>query len=242
VLLRLLGMQAMLALIDRLPPLVARLATVLVLLGANAVPLVALLRGDWTAGDVLVAYWLENVAVGAWTLVRIGTARGDGPQLDLGAGTTLPRAMLPVALGGFFVVHYGMFTLTHGFFTWRLAREGGVSGGVADFAGILLVLLLSHGISTGVHWFARRERDHVSATVAMKQPYSRILVLHFTVLAAGFLTIPNWDALNGQPAVSTHGPGLVLILIKTVVDVAFHVRAHRSLAPVPRPLSAGVGA
>ena len=60
VLLRALGMQAAYALFQSLSPRMARAASLLLLLGANAFPLMALLSGQWAAGDVLVAFWLEK--------------------------------------------------------------------------------------------------------------------------------------------------------------------------------------
>ena len=56
----------------------ARAASLLLLLVANALPLMALLSGEWAAGDVLIAFWLENVAIGLWAALRIATSSMEG--------------------------------------------------------------------------------------------------------------------------------------------------------------------
>jgi hypothetical protein len=55
----------------------------------------------------------------------------------------------------------------------------------------------------------------------MGQPYVRVFVMHITILGGGFLSM----AL-GSPAALL----LVLVLLKTAVDVKFHLREHKKAA------------
>jgi hypothetical protein len=223
------------------------------LLTVNAMPLLALLSGRWAAGDVLIAYWLENLAIGLWTAVRIVTASVDVPGADLGRGRGLqpfdawtsamnaavrqsgdPRAARVAGIASrlvlvaFFAVHYGGFALVHGIFTLSLARDAGTTGSVGGYLLLLLVLLGSHGLSTAIWWFARGERHHISPQRAMVGVYSRVLVMHLSVLGAGFLLVGAGFALAPPwPGLAVLGPGLLLITIKVVVDVAAHLRQHR---------------
>ena len=52
----------------------------------------------------------------------------------------------------------------------------------------------------------------------MTAPYSRVVVLHVTVLVGGFLA----DSL-GAPL----GALILLIVLKTVIDLLAHLREHR---------------
>jgi hypothetical protein len=241
VLVRALGLQAAYAVLQAMSPAAARVASVALLLTVNAVPLVALLNGEWGAGDVLIAYWLENVAVGVWSLVKTLTVTGtDGSgRLDVvvnGVPVPVPAVAARALAAGFFALHYGMFTLGHGLFAFTLARRTEVTGSVAGFALMFLALLASHGLSTGIHWFARGERLGAGLGSTMRQPYSRVVVLHLAVLGSAFLLLRgSGDGLSSiWPAATTLGPGLVLVAIKVVVDVVTHLQVHRGVAaPVP---------
>jgi hypothetical protein len=259
VVLRALGLHAAYAVLQTFSPRAARAASLMLLLTANAMPLLALLSGRWAAGDVLIAFWLENVAIGLWTAVRIATASGDVTDADLSRGrgpqpfdawTTAmrtvaresgdPRAAQVVSLVarlvlvGFFAVHYGGFTLVHGIFTFTLARDAGTTGSVGGYLLLLLVLLGSHGLSTAIWWFARGERHQVGPQRAMVGVYSRVLVMHLSVIGAGwFLVGGGADQRLLWPGLAVLGPGLLLIAIKVVVDVAAHLRQHRGAQPVP---------
>jgi hypothetical protein len=220
-------------------------------------PLLALLGGRWAAGDVLIAYWLENVAIGLWTAVRIATAspqvqdadlsRGRGPQ-PFDAWTSAVRAahagnpetarvvglVTRLVLVGFFAVHYGGFTLVHGIFTFTLARDAGTTGSFGGYLLLLLVLLGSHGLSTAIWWFARGERYQVGPQQAMVGVYSRVLVMHLSVIGAGWFLVGGGAGLSLLPAgLAVLGPGLLLIAIKVVVDVAAHLRQHGGAPPTP---------
>src|SRR5688500_9913700 len=88
------------------------------LIGMNLVPLGFLLFADWSPGDVLIAYWLENVVIGLFTVVKIVTARAGGEDAT--------RAATKIGLAAFFTFHFGIFTLVHGVFTLLLAYWIGV--------------------------------------------------------------------------------------------------------------------
>ncbi|GAB3441020.1 hypothetical protein GCM10027517_16350 [Phycicoccus ginsengisoli] len=244
--LRLLGLQALAGLAATLPPRSARLATLLVLVLANTTPLWAVATGRWAAGDVLVVFWLENVAIGVWTLVRIGTAlgaltptRNGTPAIAVKGGgpIALPQAVARVFFMVFFCIHYGMFTLVHGIFTWQLAHRIGTTGSVRGYLLVLLALVASHGVATGVHWFARGERLTTGPQQAMARPYGRIVVLHVVVLGSAFLLARAGGSLDTAAPVAGATavlPAVALVVLKTVIDAGLHLRVHRATdAPVP---------
>ena len=95
VLLRVLGMHALAMALQRFSPRSARVLSFVVVAGSTAYPLWAVLAGRWGAGDVLVTFWLENLAVGFWVLVRALTATHayDRPgAFSMGAGAHDPFA------------------------------------------------------------------------------------------------------------------------------------------------------
>ncbi|MDZ7799999.1 MAG: DUF6498-containing protein [Trueperaceae bacterium] len=203
------------------------------LVAANLVPLVGVALLGWRLYDVMLLFWLENGVIGAYNLARMATA-GQRPASAL-------------FLAPFFTVHYGMFWVVHGVFVVELFGGAGSMGGAAGagaaglgsgvtlplvgtvpaFAGIewaLLGLALSHGASFVQNWWLGGERRDATPAERMRAPYGRVVVLHLTILGGGVAV----QAL-GEPAAAL----LLLIVLKTFVDVAAHVRAHRPEGPIP---------
>lgn len=249
-LLRIAGLQSMYAGLGRLDGRAARWLSVFVLVAVNLWPLSQVATGAWRPGDVLVVFWLENVVVWFWAVVRILTARGapepGGTRVRVSPD---PRGCAGPGLAAFFSVHYGIFTLVHGVFTFVLAGIVGVSAQRAPYVLAVAALMLSHGLSTALYWFARGERDVVSPQRAMLQPYGRVVILHVVVLLSFFLVLGTTVASGAASGSAASGngpfgwlrasaevldvrwwPAVLLVAIKVVVDVVTHLRQHRATA------------
>ncbi|MDD3517208.1 MAG: DUF6498-containing protein [Chromatiales bacterium] len=210
---------------DRLP--------LLALLVANLLPLFGVLGFGWDVGGLLVLYWLENLVVGAYTLLRMLHAGG----------------WFAVFPGLFFAFHYGAFCGGHGLFLMLFLGDGDgimpthgddwpgplvfiqmlvrVIEAVAEQAPEhfwlpLFGLAVSHGISLLVHHVFGHEDAGRSPQRIMMDPYGRIVVMHLAIIAGGMAVM----AL-GSPLPML----LILIVLKIGFDVALHRRAHARRAP-----------
>jgi len=190
---------------------------IVALLAANLVPLVAVLIGQWTLFSVMYLYWVENGIVGGYNVLKMAFVQGGGAS----AGSKL--VMIP-----FFILHYGIFWLVHGVFVFVLFSGAGLRHfhlvqlalAPPSLWGALGMLLLSHTTSFINNYLGRREYTQVSLEQQMKQPYSRVMILHFVVLTGGFVVMSL-----GQPL-----PALVLLIVlKTGFDLRAHLREHGRL-------------
>jgi hypothetical protein len=197
----------------------------LVLIGANAVPLLGVIFLHWTVFSILLLYWCENVVVGALNILRMAVAE---PR-DIGANAS-KLFLIP-----FFTVHYGMFTFVHGMFVLALFGSGGPSMSASALlaavrnAGIgygVLAIALSHGFSFVHNYLGSGEYQRTSPPALMAQPYTRVVVLHITILVGGFLA-----KAAGAPVAAL----VVLIALKTAIDLRAHLAERRKLAIVPVP-------
>ena len=128
----------------------------------------------------------------------------------------------------FFAFHYGIFWAVHGIFVFVLfgGSENPPSASADPFAMELpdwwtlaaISLFLSHGVSFVTNFLGRREYLAVSPSEQMREPYSRVMVLHVTILAGGFLI-----AILGTPVAAL---GL-LVVLKAAIDVRAHLKEHR---------------
>jgi hypothetical protein len=220
-----------------LPDLSRRLTlSAAVLLLANLVPLYGVAFLGWSVFPVVLLFWFENVVVGFYNALKMAFARPD----DIG------RWIGKVFLIPFFLFHYGMFTFIHGVFVVGIFGGSGlelpgspgpswfwealVGSGVAWAA---IALFVSHGFSFSYNYVVRGEYRRATLENLMKQPYSRVVVLHVVIIASGFLVM----AL-GAPVLGL----ALLVLIKMGVDVRAHLRERDKFATPSSSPPAGYGA
>ena len=89
-------------------------------------------------------------------------------------------------------------------------------------------LFLSHGVSLFVNFPGKEEYRAVSPDQQMTEPYSRVVVLHVTILAGGFFA-----ESFGAPLAAL----ILLVLLKTVIDLLANPREQRKAGM--RPLHPG---
>ncbi|HUL49120.1 MAG TPA: DUF6498-containing protein [Gemmatimonadales bacterium] len=202
------------------------------LLASNALPIAGVLLLGWKVFPLVLLYWLENVVVGGYTVAKLLTAQPDQPVDWLAKIFLVP----------FFIFHFGMFTYGHGVFVLSLfgpkighsfdlwasvpsvIRDNNLGWATAS-------LVLSHGFSFYSNYLRNGEYRRASLSVLMTQPYSRIVVLHLTVLFGGWIVM----AL-GSPIYAL----VLLVVIKTVADMRAHRAERRRFAARPELATAGV--
>lgn len=197
-----------------------------VLVAANLVPLFGVLLFEWNLFSVIFLYWAENLVIGFYNIFKIALAEGSDAgekYYALKAGYAELPFKSKVSSHGhgksslvvFFCFHYGIFTLGHGAFVYGLFGIGNdLSGGLFY---TFILLLFSHGFSFFQNYIGKKEYLKASPERLFMQPYGRILIMHFVILAGGFVSM----AL-GSPVYAL----LILILLKTVTDLFSHVYEH----------------
>jgi len=97
-------------------------ASTVSLIIANTLPLFGVLFLGWTIGVVMLIFWLENVVIGLFNVLRMLVSRKDGIANHLSKVFVVP----------FFVVHYGIFTAVHGMFVITLFVLGPAGDGIGS--------------------------------------------------------------------------------------------------------------
>lgn len=204
--------------------------TAYVLIAANLIPLMGVLLFDWSLPLVMILYWLENVVIGVYTLVKM---------LVLTLNTGQIKNLFNMA---FFCVHYGIFCSVHGAILLEILNVAvpkdleqqfillqpqelfqflATAFGDALLLG-LVALVLSHGFSMFEHFFQRGEKEVLTFNKLMSAPYPRILILHVTIIGGAMLI-----EFLGSPTYLL----VLLVVIKIIVDVKLHLREHAMNAP-----------
>jgi hypothetical protein len=239
-----------------------RLSAVALVL-ANLVPLAGVLYWEWSVSSVVILYWFENVVIGVINVLRMAMASpksldllalakeraGDDEAKLAAIEQALGRMNMPAIRHGlklflipFFIVHYFGFCAGHGVFVFSMFGDGndffgesqglnpfGVIGrAVAIFSTPLAVaasaLALSHAFSFVQNYLIGREYERMNVRRLMVMPYGRIIALHMTIIFGGIATMalgePLWVVV-------------ILVTVKTVVDLKMHLSEHRKAARPP---------
>ena len=84
----------------------------------------------------------------------------------------------------------------------------------------VLALFVSHGVSFVQNYLLKQEYKITKPDQLMTSPYGRVIVMHITILAGGFLTM----------AIGSPAPLLVvMVVLKTVLDINLHNRSHKKV-------------
>jgi len=182
----------------------------LLLIALNLVPLIGVLAWGWKSFDLIFLYWMENVIIGVFTVLRM-LIRPYGHALELA---------FPLFLVPFFCVHYGMFCMGHGVFVVSLFGQNGMD----DFgllAAVLSVLSSPYMLAAVAALTLIQTADWVrdvrlrglgadGVRDLMVAPYRRIFVLHLTIIAGGFALAALEEPVAGL---------IILVAVKTASDV-----------------------
>jgi hypothetical protein len=137
-------------------------------------------------------------------------------------------------------VHYGIFCAVHGAFVLQITQinysspdrelnpfiliKSVFNNHNLQYA--LIALFISHGISLVTNFILNNKYKEADPGEIMFEPYPRIVSLHLAVLFGGFTV-----ALLGQPIIAI----LLLIVIKTVIDLRLHNKQHAFKNPANEP-------
>ena len=227
--------------------------------------LITLLAVYWAENGVVGLYAVARILTAGRAIPLFDGRRARAlagppqPPPPPGATAAISPGLALAAMVAFFCVHYGIFWFVHGIFVWvvlpmlvgmrdvvptfvatgdpvqpfAVASPGGYPDGTAVLiaAGFLA---LSHGVSFVANWLVGGEHLTSTPVAQTTAPYTRVVILHLTILFGAFGV-----ALLGAGI----APLVVLVVLKTVVDVAAHLaerrRAADRRASTPPPPVAG---
>jgi hypothetical protein len=214
----------------------ASLRAIAIVLLVNAVPLIGVLRYDWSALNVLVLYWFENLLIAVCTCIRIAVhrrlTRKKGYWRANQLGIEVDNKPVKTGLLGEYAIGAFVFTGAHGIFVggialilhqnfsdqpmWQFSLDQVLRGvlAIAAMLGIELVTDLTHIRVRSYAWM----RDYVQGRMG------RVIVLHLTIIF-GMLGM----AMTQSPMSILY----VLIGLKTLTELG--AAAGRNTAAPPSP-------
>jgi hypothetical protein len=195
------------------------------------VPRIGVLFLHWQVFPLVLLYWLENIVVGGFNVLRLLVADPNSAWRWVGK-------LIVISI---FCIHFGIFTMIHGVFVFaffggprfhnaipphpavviQAIRETGVW-----FA--LFAVVISHGVTFAWNFLLGGEYKNVPLRDLVRQSYARVLVLHLVVFATAWALYHARTPVWGLAA---------LVLLKTIADLRAHTADRRRFA-TPAPTSA----
>jgi hypothetical protein len=199
----------------------------IVLILANLLPVFGVLFLGWEVFPILILYWMENVVVGFFNVLKMLFCKPEG-TIGWQKNTLLWTSK--VGSIAFFCFHYGIFTLVHGMFVfalfggfWENTESDSFFGGFFSSPIMLqlllgaVILFVSHGISFMTNYIGKAEYTKVTVNELMGQPYGRVVILHLTIIFGGGLI-----SFLGAPVFAL----ILLVVLKIGIDVLAHLKQH----------------
>lgn len=198
------------------------------LIAANILPLAGVFFWDWRVFDILIVFWLENVIIGFFNVVKMTT------------WIIYRRIYIAFVIVAFFVFHYGIFCIGHGigiFAFFGDIQEGDTLSFAflknrLDLLGwnmwlVLGGLFASHMFSFFNHFILERGIDRTNVLRLMGAPYGRVITMHVTILIGGSAAM-----ILGQPIWAL----ALLVVLKVVADIRAHRKSHTETLGAARGL------
>lgn len=211
---------------------------VISLIVANLIPLFGVMFYGWNVFSLMLLYWLENVIIGFFTILKMKKAEGS----------LLNKFPMSLKVNGrdvssfkrqsmfderaffipFFTLHFGLFTFVQGIFVLVFFFSSQVT-----FAGVIigfLSLCFSHFMSYQLNYLDREEYKTTSVEYLFISPYPRIVVMQLTVILGGMFALSN----------QTIYAGILLVVLKTIADLVTHLIEHGRVTRTNVPITSTI--
>lgn len=190
------------------------------LIAANLIPVYGVWFEGWAATDVFIAYALETLIIGVFTILKLGIstiARGKDNWYANGRVSRVSGLFFIF----FFILHYGMFAAVQ---TSMFSVASGINPRNSNFFYFFLhwyeyidkettIMLcsftLSYAVRDLVPFIMKKEFRTQSMMLVMFQPYGRIFVQQLIVILGSMVLVFNF--------------GKVFIVIFAGVKIYFEV-------------------
>jgi Family of unknown function (DUF6498) len=229
------------------------------LVTADLFPLAGIAFWHWDTFLLLMLYWMDTAVIAFWTIALIAMTPREGLN-DLRISSVGGKSTTsPWAVAAFIVVHCGMFMGVHFLFLWVMFSDAWSRRihGPADFVRQIIIenrlwlplagLMLSRGVSFLFHVVRPELFERIERALFPRHPirihapagglggeiamlYVRVVIMQLAIILGAFLSV-----LLGSMA-----PFVILILLKTAVDVVIHLAVDLREQAAPCAAAAAV--
>ena len=181
--------------------IITNLISVIVIIGANLMPVIGVLFFRWNANNIIILYWIETLVIGFYTLLKVIFSRAPGAKKAL---------VIPL-----FCVFYCVLWNFQGcfVFSYLVPNLFETCKWQSPYTGIgwfIFGLFISHGVSFTQSYWIRKEYLFTPPERLVFQPVPRVVL---------FLVILMMSSSVITKTGSTMASFIVLIALKTGLEL-----------------------
>lgn len=204
-------------------------SSVLLLVLMNLIPAYGVIFEGWKAFDIVFIYVAETVIIGGLNILKMAFASSLRPGTQYQSSVIVHA--LKIFMIPFFIIHYFFFLMIQSLFVFAFLKGETIENMFAvplSFWQILntnaeirlcvMGILCSHIFSFLVYYIGNKEYDKIGLPMLMVQPYIRIFIQQFVVIAGVLLM-----SIYNTPAIFA----LLLVFLKIIADAVMHLKIHR---------------
>ncbi len=173
---------------------------------ANLVPVYGVWFEGWNAVQIFLVFCLETVIIGIFNVVKMGCVTLFVKPKDVWNTEGSSRLVSGLFFIFFFIIHYGFFVFvqTQIFFSISgLMKGNSLFGSYRDIPAalgndgqlVLLIFITYYTLHTLYHFFLSGQFKTISMGKLMMQPYSRIFIQQFVVIAGALFITLGFDQI-----------------------------------------------
>jgi len=194
------------------------------LIGSNLIMIAWALIEGWSLGVIMWIYWTQSVAIGILWFFKILTLKEFSTKdFKINDRPVAPTTGTKNQTAVFFLLHYGFFHLGYSIFLHTIFKS-------VNRPPIFLMAGIFLAYQCFSFFYNRKWQQKQKPNIGkmMFFPYARIIPMHITIIAGGFL-----QEKLGLTFLS-NATLVLFMLLKTLADVIMHTVEHRGFADKPK--------
>lgn len=201
---------------------------VILLILANLTILFGVAFGGLSLFSALFIYWTESAIIGFYNVLKILFHSMPIENIFI-------RLLSRTASAIFFIIHYGAFMAGHLLFIFLISFFAGHRYGDAfygfssEMALSLAALFLSHGYSFIKNFILKEEYKKKTIGDLMGDPYSRIILMHLTLILGVFSSVIIFSVLDFMK-IKLWAGGIAEIIVASffiALKIMFDIKSHK---------------
>lgn len=196
------------------------------LIFSNLVPIYGVIYLGWSFVSILYLYWFENIILAFFTILKLLWVKPLQTEefKEKKLINLFELWVSKIFLAYFFLLHFGLFTIGHGFLLFLLFGKQFTFQ--PNYIVGIIFMFLSHGVSFVTNYLMPKIYLKTLPNGLMFNDYSRIFIVHITTIVC-FLLFSYQSSLLYI---------IIFTLIKTIIDLLSHIyqysqRSYFGLSP-----------
>ncbi len=199
------------------------------LLASNLLIIIWALIQQWSVFVIMWIYWTQSISIGiVWFIKLISLKDFTTTGFKINDRPVAPTPSTKAQVSFFFPLHYGFFHFIYAMFLTGFSSSAAKHGKPVEFLPIAIggAIFLADQLYSFFYNAKSRPSQKPNIGKLMAFPYIRIIPMHITIIAAGFIQEKGFD-FGGNLTL------IIFLLLKTIADVTMYIKQLEGFSDKP---------